>query len=542
MGYRLAVAACFGAILCAAVSGQDAKKRASPEERVITGTVVDQAGMPVNGADIGLQVWRYDRETRLPNGDFASVAQTAADGTFRLVVPEGLDPSLQQGTVWAIAEGQVPQSSTSTLKRHVSHPVKLKLVPAVETIVRVLDIDQRPAPGVRVRVLSQRGRYTIGFPFPPPWREGLTGTTNDRGDAWIEHVLPDAIDGILISRDGMADVRLDPNFFLNRRPAKSGPTFTVILPSTGSILGQFTAEDAGVRLRRKFRVQTRSEEPVLGLTIWGEKEVESDDVGHFRIDGIAAGRVTVPPFLPPQEPWRAMVPLRVAVMPSETLTLRIPLVRGVSVRGQLRKGDTKEGAPDNALTLIYGHSAEDNSSMLEKFELTTDRDGFFTAIVPPGAIQLRLQGSPEGYCNVDWWKPNRKGSYGVGMEVPAGVTSFELAPVDFDRTRELKGRLVDRDGAPLHDWTVYGYPDIPGREPDSVMNSFPGVQSDQDGTFAGTHPMSYPPTAWKVSYREWTTPFEFEDRKFPAQAISQDPLVLRVDVRKADLKDARKNP
>jgi len=539
MGFRLAAAVCLGVIMSAAVSAQDATKQ---RERAITGMVVDQTGMPVNGADVGLQVWRYDRETRLPHGDFAADTQTAADGTFRLILPTGLDPSLQHGTVWAIAEGQVPQSSTSPLNWHVSHPVKLNMVPSVEVVVRVMDVDQRPVPGVRVRVLSQRSPYTIGFPFPLAWRDGLTGTTNDRGDAWIDHVLPEAIDGVLLSRDGMADVRLDPNFFLNRRPAESGPTFTVVLPSTGSVLGQFTAQDAGVQLRRKFRVQTRSEEPASGLTIWGETEVESDDAGNFRIDGIAAGRVTVPPFLPPLEPWRAMVPLRASVQASETVTLRIPLVRGVNVRGQLRKGDTKEGVSDSPLTLIYGHSAEDNSSMLEKFELTTDRDGFFTAIVPPGAIQLRLQSAPEGYCNVDWWKPDRKGSFGIGMEVPAGVMSFELAPVDFDRTRELMGQLVDRDGAPLHDWSVYGYPEIHGKEPDSVMNSFPGVQSDENGKFAGTHPMSYPPTVWKVSYREWTSPFDFEDRKFPAQAIAQDPLVLRVDVRKAELKDARKKP
>jgi hypothetical protein len=545
MGDRLLAPICIAFLLSPMCEAQDAAAKAQQSvEKIIVGTVVDQAGNPVNGAEVGLQIWGLDEQDRLPESDLVATTFTAPDGSFQLPVPLDLDPKNKLGTVWVISEGSIPSrpGSYGILRGLISRPVKLKTIPDKEVIVRVLDPQGRPAAGVQVKVVSQRIPQSVGFAIPPRWGESVAGTTNDRGEAWIEHALPDAIDGLVFSRKGMADIRLDGDFFLNARPANSGPTFTITLPPTGAINGQLTTASPGAPVDRKFLLQTRSRVTVRQLPAWGEAEVQPDAEGRFRIEGIADGYVVVPAFFRRDEPWRANVPFRMKVNASETLELRVPIIRGVTVRGQIRKGDTKEGVPDFSLAVIYGQSAAENDSMRDRFELKTDPEGRFTAVVPPGAIQLRLHSIPKDYVDVDWWQPNRKGSYGVGRDVPAGVETFDLAPVDLDRSKTLKGQLVDRDGNSLLEWSVYGFPEAAHRPEGSGLNSFGGVDTDKDGRFQGPYPVLFPPTTWKASYREWKTPFEFDDRDFVPKVVTQEPFVLQVDVKKADLKDARKKP
>ena len=38
------------------------------------------------------------------------------------------------------------------------------------------------------------------------------------------------------------------------------------------------------------------------------------------------------------------------------------------------------------------------------------------------------------------------------------------------------------------------------------------------------------PKFWKVSFRDWSDKYHFEDRKYEAKIISKDPLLLQVDI------------
>ena len=94
--------------------------------------------------------------------------------------------------------------------------------------------------------------------------------------------------------------------------------------------------------------------------------------------------------------------------------------------------------------------------------------------------------------------------------------------------------LIDQNDKPLadDDWSVFGYPEIPGEEGRFVMNSMAGVQTDKEGHFEGSYPEPYPPARWNVSHRVWKTKYEFDDTKFRTEVIQKSPLILRVDTTK----------
>ncbi|HEY3968438.1 MAG TPA: M56 family metallopeptidase [Planctomycetaceae bacterium] len=522
---------------------------AAPTETIVAGRVLGAQDRPVRDAEVGLQVWGFDEQNRLPDSDFVATATTDAEGKFRLTVPATIDPKTKLGTVWALAEGYVPVRPTSYggLAGLKGENVTIRLIPDLETVIRVLEQDGSPAADVRVRVSSQRLPESIGRPTPRRWTDRLRAATNKQGEARLAHARPDAIDGIILSRNGMADVWLDANFFLNVRPkaadpAQSGPAFTFQLPPTGGFGGRLIVEGAALPRDITIRIQTQSRLPnAPNHDAWGQADVPVDAEGRFQISGIAAGRVLILPFLPEDQPLRAAVPPNVKVPAGATTSVEIPVAPGVLVRGQIRKQDTQAGASQFRLGLIYGQSARDHSSMYETFELVTDDAGKFSAHVPPGPIELRLHSIPPGYQETEWWNPEFRGRWGTGREVPAGKAEFDLAPIDLDQSKPLKGRLVDADGEPLAHWRVYGYPDLPNKpRTESRMNSFGGLNTDQEGKFNGTYPATFPPAYWNVSHRDWPTPYKFADNRWDAKVLSTEPFVLQVSVRKADAEKGKK--
>ena len=98
----------------------------------------------------------------------------------------------------------------------------------------------------------------------------------------------------------------------------------------------------------------------------------------------------------------------------------------------------------------------------------------------------------------------------------------------------IQGKLIDQNDKPLAEieWTVYGYPRIPGEEARFVMNSMAGVQTEKEGRFEGRYPEPYPPVRWIVSHRVWKTKYEFDDIRFRTEVVQESPLILRVDTTK----------
>ena len=108
--------------------------------------------------------------------------------------------------------------------------------------------------------------------------------------------------------------------------------------------------------------------------------------------------------------------------------------------------------------------------------------------------------------------------------MPVGQNEFELPPIDLVPALEVTGKLVDKNYRPLTNWTVYGYP------AEGQMNSFAGVATSDDGSFRGSVPSTVPPKVWKVSFRDWSDEYDFEDKKYDAKIKKEEPLVIQVDV------------
>jgi hypothetical protein len=65
--------------------------------------------------------------------------------------------------------------------------------------------------------------------------------------------------------------------------------------------------------------------------------------GRFKVDSIAAGRLTIKPFLPVDQPLRAELPRNVRVVAGEKTSLSIDVVKGVLLRGRIVASDTGKG-------------------------------------------------------------------------------------------------------------------------------------------------------------------------------------------------------
>ena len=169
--------------------------------------------------------------------------------------------------------------------------------------------------------------------------------------------------------------------------------------------------------------------------------------------------------------------------------------------------------------------------MNNSIDIVTDDQGHYQAWVPPGRVLLRIGWRDQHYSQVEYWSPRASG-LGSAFEVP-DVEEFELEPIKFVPSKELNGQLVDQDGQPLVNWSVFGYPEIPGEQTEYVTNSFGGTTSDGDGKFSSLYPSTFPPAIWKVSHKDWPTPYESNDRKWIAKVISQEPLILQVDTNPA---------
>lgn len=525
-------------MLSVLVSGTQVMAQAG--EATISGRVLNSKNLPVSHAEIGLQVWGFHEQGKLHDREFIATTKTDFEGKFNLTVPPDLDSKNMLGTVWALAQGYVPSrpSSFGTVAGLVGNNTTIRLTSADETTIRVLESPDVPAKGVRVRASAVRLPKSIGFPIPRTWDDRMQATTNDQGEAQLPHVLPEVIDGIILSKPGLADVWLDANFFLNKRPVVEGPAFTFQLPPTGSIAGQLVVTEGVLPQPLKIRLKTRSALPnAPNLWAWGQAEVSIDAEGRFQVSGIAPGRIMILPFLPVDQPLRALIPPNISVPRDDVAKLEISVSPGTLVRGQIRKSDTKEGAARFNLGLIYGQSAREHDHMYETFELETDADGKFSARVPAGPIELRLHSIAPGYQDVEWWAQTGRGSWGARREVPAGKAEFDLDPIELDPSKPLKGRLIDANGEPLANWSVYGYPDLPNKpRSESRMNCFGGVDTNDKGEFEATYPTSFPPAYWTVNDNNPKEPRTFEDKKQEAKIVTMSPFVIQVTNRKAKVK------
>lgn len=527
----------------------------------VEGRIVTSEGLGIPDAEVAVT----------PNGDggqpvtLLATGRTDATGAYRIPIPATLLESRQMVGVWARAEGYVAQRDNSvTFIRHlVKRKDQIKLFPASETTVALLDKDRKPVEGATIRLSRVQVEEGVAYAFPAPWLKEYGGTTDAEGRITVRNISAETVRQFDVDLPNGARLRFDQDYFLNTKPLAEAPHFTIPAPEVGQVEGLFEwkaaaikPDDAGVApnptAEELDEMLTRPKSGGEAVQVTLLTEVIKPPFGTWAgIYGLSTITLTGPQFravmpigpmsvtttMTAHQPLQPQIPPRLVVKANETLPVVIPVQQGVKVRGQIRKGDTKEGIAKYVLRLIYGPSARDVNDQQHSVELTTNDQGFYTAYVPPGPVRIRLNRYIAGYTDIEDWNDGPWNHRVKPLLVPL-AKEFDLPPIDFDRTKQFTGHLVDENGKPLEDWTVYGFPtewqeQYNGqKEPKSfVMNSFAGVSTDDKGEFKGRGPVSYPPQRWRVSHRTWPTKFDFEDHTYVPKIRSRDPLVLEVDLK-----------
>lgn len=504
--------------------GPKEKAKANASDGVIEGRVLDELGNPIAGAEVGLVLDETDEQQANPS--FEATAVCGKDGRF--AIPYNATINRTFGSIWAHATGCAPTrlgSSTVITWLDKRDNAALRLKRAEATELALLDATRNPQPGVTVRVAGVRVPRSIGWTLPKEWQSRFTSVTDDEGLVTIPSVLADSICELIIDSPQTGQVQYNQNFFLNSRPIDLAPHFEICTPKTGAVQGKLTGESEQAPITTPISLQS---EVRLGfgpsVGVWGIAEAIPNAGGQFEVANLAEGNLATRVLLDMEGPWRASSPERLKVVKGQTTSFDIKLGRGVTIRGIVRKGDTKEGYANFRLGIIYGNSALKHDNMDEMIELETDELGYYEATVPPGPIELRIQSAPSDYRSIEWWESLNDGIWGPRREVPADVAEFELPPIDLVPAKKIAGQLVDKNERPLTNWIVFGYHE------EDAMNSFAGVHTNKQGEFAGSIPETLQPKIWSASFRDWSDVYDFEDRKYQPEVISEQPLVLQVDV------------
>ncbi len=507
--------------------------QATASARAILGTVIHQ-GQPVVNARVGLQA-ASDLKRFGDNELFVATAVTGDDGQYVLTVPNTVD-SKSSVAIWAVAEGFQPTRENIVMNvAEASETLQnISLAKSTGCVLQISDANGTPIPNAAVIVPSQTLPEDIDFEIPKDWRDLVSGTTDVTGNVSFSHVVPEAMTRCQIQVPGQdSKVVLIGNYFLNVKPAAKAPHHHFKLPKSGALEGKI--EVTGGQLPQDLKLILSTESSVTDESyargIGGVATATVDSDGRFHVDSIAAGKLSIQPFLPVDQPLRAELPRNLRVVAGETTPLSIDVVKGVLLRGRIVASDTGKGLAGIQFLILYGSSAYEPQNMQNNIPVSTDKQGFYQASVPPGRVILRIGWRDQHYSQVEYWSPRSSG-LGSAFEVP-DVEEFELEPITFVPSKALDGQLVGQDGRPLVNWSVFGYPEIPGELPELVTNCFGGTTSDGEGKFSSLYPSIFPPAIWKVSHKDWPTPYESTERKWIAKVISQEPLILQVDTNPA---------
>jgi protocatechuate 3,4-dioxygenase beta subunit len=329
---------------------------------VITGTVTDDAGRPIAGAD----VWAPG-----PGGEPVA-AKSAQDGTFRL----GVESDPQTGwVVLATAPGlatAIVHGASGSAGR-----VELKLGPEAPVHGRLLDEEGRPVAGADIRLCFASGPSPIHY------------QTDPEGRFTLGHV----------ARDGEARMRVEGAGFLTwtsdqtRARAIGGMVqeYVIYLVPPSTIEGTVARDGtpvAGVQVYALETPPARSQDPPAA-----SDRATTDANGRYRLARLRPGVYTVSILeagglvaLARENVW---VALR-----QQVRGIDFALAEAGAIEGRCIDEETGEGVP-GATVAGYGPARPRGGS--EPFTTETDQDGWYHLPAPAGENTVEYIGRAPDY-------------------------------------------------------------------------------------------------------------------------------------------------
>lgn len=488
-------------------AGQSAEAEAF---KVIPGTVVDETGAGVAGAEVWLPV----KKGFPPEDDRTAHAVADAQGRFELRFPlSWLDDRLMFFSAWAVAPGRQLGSASvySFLREHEKttsqakakeekdekpeEPTELVIVlnPATSVSFDILGPDGRPLSGATVQ--PQHVKTRMGYEYVPGnMLPKVSAVTGDDGRAELSAVPSDKLYSIRVETEafGVQTVTVQ---------GRSGSQNKIRLRAAGSIRGRIVAEDPKAVSGVYLALTTSDPGDQYGQrSPQGMAIVFSNDDGTFEVPTIATGSLSTYATVDEAVKLRPRLPKNVTVSANRTTELQIPLVQPVTVRGIIRVRDTGEPLEGAGISVSYGARRQSE-------HVTSDANGRFTAYALPGTVRTQVIRMPGAYVRADHVVVQNH-------EVPADAGEFELPPIEVVPTRSLKGRMVDEHDHPVAEAGIslivenrrYGY----GR-------------TDTEGRFT----LSGIPATLTLNDVEYEIHLESEERK-EAEVVTAEPLLLRI--------------
>lgn len=491
----------------------------------LSGSVVDENGEPLKGCWVGMftNPQEFD-ERKSPESEFddlpefAAEGWTTAEGKFAILAPK--THFVFDGSFWAVQRnGATGMLAMNATWEHTQRQLKI-IVPEGEATVRVVDPNGNPVARADVTLEAVKIPRSVTRRLPAMVQQQQTASTDEGGRVTFRGWPPAAIRGLSVNVDGYGTQYLSDR--LASVWVEGDEDLTIRLQPTAGLTGRVEGIDPQEHSDLKLQIltETRDGRPPL----YGRAVVDLQDDGSFRVDNLAAGWVSFVSSLSPDSSSKIRFPSVPALQPGEqrVLSHNPRLESAVLVRQRIIKHDTGEPIPDMKLRVLWGSAVEGHGSWRQSKPTRTDKDGWWTAKVLPGRINIRIATIPKGYAGTAWFD-GRNGYLGVEATIPAADQIVTLPPERYVPSKELTGRLQYADGSPAGDWSIYGHPISWG---DVGVG---GVHTKTDGSFSWTYPVGYPPRFYNARNREWMTEHHFKDRYVVPKVISTEPFVLEAN-------------
>jgi hypothetical protein len=379
---------------------------------VIGGRVLDHQGHIVPKAEVWLPL-RWDA---------ASVAHGHANerGEYQLTIPGARGSVGLRSTVFAHAAGRALGTASvwAALFDGSQEPVDVKLAAASTASIVVLDPDGEPVVGATVTPLVAEDRIDAL----------LAAVTDAQGRARLPGVAVADLHHVRVAAEEFGTVQQTP---VLRSGQHEG---TIRLRPVGRVEGQVFAKDRELLRGMKFKLISYAIRDGEGVAV-----VECGADGKFVVPRIATGELQLGGLLDSRLPLRLRPRFDGTVTASETVTLEMDLVPGVIVRGRVQLAQSGKALAREGVLFIYG------GRQSERVE--TDADGRFEARVLPGHLRTSV------YLPLERQLFQRSGN---SASVPDGVTKYDWPVIELAKLIRHEGRLIDKDGKPVADATIFG--------------------------------------------------------------------------------------
>lgn len=499
-------------------------KAAASDSILLTGKVVDHNGKPVPDCWVGMftkqQVFdaTRTRSTLFDQGaTLSQEAKTDADGRFSMVAEK--EHFVFEGSFWASRrDGSSGGFRRSCTWAYLQKNLTIKIGEA-KGGVRIVDDNDMPVANADVVLEAVKPRGSATMRLPQEVRDRQKRTTDADGMVTFVGWESAVILGVSITSKGYGTQVLDPLLASQWRKG-NGPS-TLKLRPTGRLSGRVIGFDPDQHGGLQLEVKTEKFEGRAPLM--GRANIPIDDDGQFHVNALAAGRLSFSSSLLPDSSIKIRFPRVNLLKPAEARVLKDnpQLEQAAVVRQRMIKSDTEEGIPNLDLRILWGDAVSGDGSWRDSLVTKTDADGWWTAKVLPGKINIRNSGGVTGYAGTSSFD-GRSGYLGVEAVVAATDQVVILSPERFARSKTLDGKLQYSDGSPAEDWIARGHP-VSWND-----GGVGAVNTNKDGEFTWTFPDGYPPRLYQVSNREWMNEHHFEDRYVIPKVISKDPLVLQI--------------